>query len=279
MPSTAGATMPLAISVTTPTVKVMCPHWRDRKRPAGSAQPPGDGIANIYWTAPGSLDGGTLTGYTATATPSGAACTTTGATSCTITGLSNGTAYQVSVVAHTTAGDSGASPAAGVTPGSGLAFTSNPADTASFGVPFSFTVTTTGSPSPKITKAGKLPPGVGFTDNRNGTATISGTPTGSAAGIYPLTLIAKNKTATATATFALTVTSTRAPSINKIPATKATVGTALTPGHYEKGIPLAGLDEFGPLPHGLNFSDNGNGTAAITGTPSAQAAEASIRSP
>ena len=211
--------------------------------PGGVSATPGDGIANIYWTAPGSLDGGTLTGYTATATPSGAACTTTGATSCTITGLSNGTAYQVSVVAHTTAGDSGASPAAGVTPGSGLAFTSNPADTASFGVPFSFTVTTTGSPSPKITKAGKLPPGVGFTDNRNGTATISGTPTGSAAGIYPLTLIAKNKTATATATFALTVT--RAPSINKIPGHQSHSRHGTGPGVItSKGYPSPGLTQW-----------------------------------
>jgi len=44
------------------------------------------------------------------------------------------------------------------------------------GSPFSFTVTTTGSPVPSITEKGKLPKGLTFTDNGNGTATISGTP-------------------------------------------------------------------------------------------------------
>jgi hypothetical protein len=48
--------------------------------------------------------------------PGGAACTTTAATTCTITGLTDGTTYNVSVVAHTTVGDSGASAPARVTP-------------------------------------------------------------------------------------------------------------------------------------------------------------------
>src|ERR1700691_5570054 len=73
--------------------------------------------ATAYWTAPTILDGGILRGYTATADPGGAACTTTGATTCTITGLSTGTTYRITVVAHTSVGDSGASAAATVTPG------------------------------------------------------------------------------------------------------------------------------------------------------------------
>ena len=73
--------------------------------------------ATAYWTAPTVLDGGVLRGYTATADPGGAACTTTGATTCTITGLSTGTTYRITVVAHTSVGDSGASAAATVTPG------------------------------------------------------------------------------------------------------------------------------------------------------------------
>jgi hypothetical protein len=44
------------------------------------------------------------------------------------------------------------------------------------GTPFSFTVTTTGVPTPVVTKgAGKLPKGLTFVNNGNGTATISGT--------------------------------------------------------------------------------------------------------
>ena len=75
----------------------------------------GDNKAKVSWRAPASLDGGTVTGYAATATPGGAGCTST-ATSCTITGLRNGITYAVTVVARTTAGESGASSPALVTP-------------------------------------------------------------------------------------------------------------------------------------------------------------------
>jgi hypothetical protein len=64
----------------------------------------GDTTARVTRKAPASLDGGTLTGYTATVTPGGAACSTT-ATACTITGLADGTVYQVRVVAHASVGD------------------------------------------------------------------------------------------------------------------------------------------------------------------------------
>jgi alpha-tubulin suppressor-like RCC1 family protein len=84
--------------------------------PTGVAATPGRDSATVSWAAPASLDGGTLTGYTATASPGGAACTSTSATTCTITGLANGTVYSVTVVAHATAGDSGVSAPATVIP-------------------------------------------------------------------------------------------------------------------------------------------------------------------
>ena len=84
--------------------------------PTGVTAVPGNTTATVSWTAPARLDGGTLTGYTASAAPGGAACTTSGSTTCTITGLANGTAYSVTVVVHTTVGDSGASMPATVTP-------------------------------------------------------------------------------------------------------------------------------------------------------------------
>jgi hypothetical protein len=62
------------------------------------------------------------------------------------------------------------------------------------GQPFSFLVTTSGSPVPKIKAKGKLPKGVKFHKNGDGTATISGTPTStkhrSAKGLNDLTLTA-----------------------------------------------------------------------------------------
>jgi hypothetical protein len=46
--------------------------------------------------------GGTITGYTATATPGSGSCSTTGAPSCTITGLTNGTGSWMVTVELTT---------------------------------------------------------------------------------------------------------------------------------------------------------------------------------
>jgi hypothetical protein len=77
--------------------------------PAAVTAVPGDTTATASWAAPARLDGGTLTGYTANASPGGQTCSTAGTTSCTITGLANDIIYSITVVAHTTAGDSGAS--------------------------------------------------------------------------------------------------------------------------------------------------------------------------
>ena len=77
---------------------------------------PGSTTAKVSWKRPAGLDGGTLTGYTATATPGQHACNTTGTTRCTIKGLTTGTTYQVTVIAHTTVGNSGASTPVTVTP-------------------------------------------------------------------------------------------------------------------------------------------------------------------
>ena len=72
----------------------------------------------------------------------------------------------------------------------------------------SFTVTTSGDPVPAITKAGKLPGGVKFVDNGDGTATISGRPGGGQGliGDYVLTLTASNgMDPPATQNFTLTI--------------------------------------------------------------------------
>ncbi|HXQ62350.1 MAG TPA: choice-of-anchor Q domain-containing protein [Acidimicrobiales bacterium] len=56
------------------------------------------------------------------------------------------------------------------------AITSPDAATTAAGSPFSFTVTTSGSPVPSIAERGRLPRALVFTDNGNGTATVSGVP-------------------------------------------------------------------------------------------------------
>ena len=57
---------------------------------------PGDAQATVSWLAPAT---GTPTGYTVTATPGGATCSSTDALFCTVSGLTNGTAYTFTVVA------------------------------------------------------------------------------------------------------------------------------------------------------------------------------------
>lgn len=138
----------------------------------------------------------------------------------------------------------------------------------SYGTGFSFTVTAVGSPTPKITKSGQLPSGVKFTAQGNGTATISGTPGGGAAGPYLLTLTAKSAAGSTTQAFALTVT--RAPEIKKISTKSARVGAPMVLTVTATGYPVPAFTESGQLPNGLTFTDNGNGTATIAGTPATQ---------
>jgi hypothetical protein len=64
---------------------------------------PGDGKATVSWHAPADA---TILGYTVTSDPDGKTCTATPpATSCVVSGLTNGTAYTFTVVAHNEHGD------------------------------------------------------------------------------------------------------------------------------------------------------------------------------
>ncbi len=84
--------------------------------PSAPAKPTvtrGNGSVKVTWTAP--TDGGsTILSYTVTAhgtgSGTGKTCTTTGATSCTVTGLTNGTSYTFTVVAKNSVGTGSASP-------------------------------------------------------------------------------------------------------------------------------------------------------------------------
>ena len=87
--------------------------------PANVTATPGNAQATISWTAPTNTGGSPITGYTATASAGGQSCTTTTATSCTISGLTNGTTYDISVTATNAVGVSDPSVVA-VTPTSDL---------------------------------------------------------------------------------------------------------------------------------------------------------------
>ena len=147
-------------------------------------------------------------------------------------------------------------------------FTSS--NTALFNVaaPGTFTVTTSAAPAvTSIVRTGALPVGLTFTDNGNGTATIAGTPQAGTGGTYPLQLLASNGVGSAVQN--LTVTVRQPPAITSAAATSFTQGA---PGSFTvvaSGFPVPVLSRTGALPAGVTFTDNGNGTATIAGTPGA----------
>src|ERR1039458_6149976 len=91
--------------------------------------------------------------------------------------------YSISFTASNTAG-SPATQTFTLTVNQSLSITSANNTTFTVGTAGSFTVTTSGFPTPSIGETGALPGGVTFVDNRNGTGTLSGTPT--ASGVYSI---------------------------------------------------------------------------------------------
>jgi hypothetical protein len=129
-----------------------------------------------------------------------------------------------------------------------------------------FAVTTTGSPVAAITEVGTLPAGLTYLDQGNGTALISGTPT--ATGTTNLAITAANGiTPAATQTLSLVVG--QAPAISSAATTTFDVGPAGSFSVTTTGYPAPTLGETGPLPAGVTFVGNSNGTATISGTPAA----------
>jgi hypothetical protein len=183
--------------------------------------------------------------------------------------------YPVSVTATNVSDDSSVTQS--------LAITVNPATAPSLALPAAdFTlnqtgavaVTAAGYPTPSITETGALPAGLNFTDNGNGTALLSGTPTSN--GTTALTITATNAIGTTSETFNVQVG--ESPAITSAASASATVGSALnftvtTTGYPAPSIAASGL----PASGDFTFTDNGNGTATISGTPtSADIGNASV---
>ena len=142
--------------------------------------------------------------------------------------------------------------------------------TFSTGVAGTYTVTTTGSPVPSITESGALPSGMTFKDNKDGTATISGTPANGSQGTYPVTLSATNSSgSTATLSLTITVNAAAPPTITSGSVADFTLNQAGAVAVTTTGAPTPTITESGTLPDGLTFTDNGNGTALLSGTPTA----------
>jgi hypothetical protein len=151
--------------------------------------------------------------------------------------------------------------------GQAPAITSAAATTFVRGSAGSFTVTTSGVPTPALQLSGTLPTGVTFTDNANGTANLAGTPT--QAGTFPLAISANNGIGSA-ATQSFTLTVNAAPAITSANATTFLVGAPGTFTVTTTGTPaVTTIAASGALPAGVTFTNNGNGTATLAGTPQA----------
>jgi hypothetical protein len=148
------------------------------------------------------------------------------------------------------------------------AITTSSTSTFEAGQSESFTIGTSGFPIAALTETGLLPAGITFTDNLNGTATFSGTPSAATGGTYNLTLGADNGiTPAASQSFTLTVD--QAPVITSPASRTFTVGTNGTFTIHATGFPIGVLSEAGALPTGVTFVDNLDGTATLSGTPAA----------
>jgi hypothetical protein len=241
--------------------------------PSGVTATGGTGQSTVSWTAPADPGTSTITGYTVTATPTGAGSTVSQtfnstATTETLTGLTNGSSYNLSVAAVSTVGTGPSTNASNNPIAIGVApsVTSVASTTFAEGSAGSFTVTTTGIPTPTVSESGPLPSGVTFTNNGDGTATLAGTPTTGSNGVYPLTINAANGVSPA-ASQSFTLTVDGPPVITSADSTTFTEGSNGNFTVTTTGTPTPGLSETGLLPSGVSFVDNGNGTATLSGTP------------
>ena len=122
---------------------------------------PGDTQATVTFTPPASNGGGSITGYTVTASPGGATATGTGSP-ITITGLTNGVNYTFTVTATTSAGTGSSSGVSGsVAPAASQSITFNDPGTQNFG----------SMPSLSATSSSGLP--VGFSTPTAGVCTVN----------------------------------------------------------------------------------------------------------
>jgi Putative Ig domain len=231
---------------------------------------------------------GSGTSYTVTVTPSGgftgsvslgvAGLPTTGVTSSfspnptagsSTLAVTTGSSTPTGTYPLTITGTSGSlthSTAATLVVAAPPAITSGASTTFVVGSAGSFPVSTTGYPTPTISETGTLPTGVTFTANANGTATLAGTPASGTGGTYPMTFTAANSVGSASQSFTLTVD--QAAAITSSASATFTVGSAGSFTVTSTGFPVSSLVQGGAtLPSGVTFTDNGNGTGILQGTP------------
>jgi hypothetical protein len=153
--------------------------------------------------------------------------------------------------------------------------TSATTSTFSVGTAASFTVQASGYPTPtlSLSSSSTLPSGVSFTPGANGTATISGTPASGTGGSYQLGISASSSAGSAAQTLNLVVDSkatfTSPATITLDAGASVSFQVTTTGGFPVPSLTATASSRTGTastLPPGLTFTDQGNGTALLTGT-------------
>ena len=153
----------------------------------------------------------------------------------------------------------------GSTPAQNFTLTVNQAPAVTSANAGTFTVIASGFPAPSINQTGTLPTGVSYNAS---THVLSGTPAATTGGVYNITFTASNGvTPNAVQNFTLTVN--EAPSFTSVNSVNFVINTASTFTVTTLGFPKPSIGESGALPAGMTFIDNSNGTATLSGTPTA----------
>lgn len=155
-------------------------------------------------------------------------------------------------------------------------FTSTEVTEATVDVAYTYNITAEDPEDDPITiTAPTRPEWLTFEDNGNGTATLTGTPAASEIGDHTVLLQVSDGTHSADQAFTITVSDT--PAGNTPPEFTSTEVTAATEGEaYTYDITATDADDGATLtitaptaPEWLTLTDNGDGTATLTGTPAA----------
>ena len=146
-------------------------------------------------------------------------------------------------------------------------FTSTPGVTATTGHNYSYSIATSDSENDARTiSVESAPAWLSLTDNGNGTATLTGTP--NVTGDANVILQVNDGFNTVKQSFTIAVAANAIPQITSTAVTNGTVGNA-----YSYSITAADSDNDAITisttvkPTWLNLTDNGNGTASLSGTP------------
>jgi hypothetical protein len=130
-----------------------------------------------------------------------------------------------------------------------------------------FTVNTTGTPTPSLAETG-MPSWATFTDNMNGTATISTTGANvPVAGTYTFMIGAQNGAGSVSQTFTLLVSAAASPAFTTASGDAVPINEAFSFTISATGAPDdPTISESGALPIGVTFT-GGTDSATLSGTP------------